>query len=199
MSKVARFKELLYEAVKIARSYGFNITPEIILERYNEPHRYWHTPEHLNDLFENINELYENSEITYEEYEILLISTIFHDIVYDPKRNDNEEKSVEYMMSTYTENDCPIDKIKEIIIGTKTHISNDPLSIIFNKLDANILDSSFGDMLDWENKIYKEYEWAGQEKYKKGRIEFLQKSIKYHPHNSQNIRQLIDYLEKIMP
>lgn len=202
MTKIGIFRKLLQEAVDIARSYGLDITIETVMEKWNEPHRYWHTPNHLYEMLDGIKDLYEDKKINEKEYHILVIAAIFHDIVYDTKRKDNEEKSVEYMMSLfdadYSENQ-DIKKICDIIIGTKTHDSKDGLNKKFNKLDTFILDSSFIDMLDWENKIYKEYKWVGWKQYKKGRIEFLLGTIKEHSYNVLNIKNLIDYINKKVP
>lgn len=217
----SKFKKLLIEAVDICRKYGFDITVEKVMEKWSEPHRYWHTPNHLFEMLEGIKELFKDKKITEEEYHILVIAAVFHDIVYDPKKGDNEEKSVDYMMSTFdpsilfddpelyalTKDEPDIisdykhfsDKVAEVIMDTKTHSSKDGLTKKFNKLDTAILDAPFIDMLDWENKIYKEYKWAGWKNYKKGRIKFLLGSIKNHTLNALNIKNLIDYVEKKVP
>ena len=212
MSKIQELKKLLTYAVKIARSFGFDISVVDVVKCYSEPQRYWHIIEHLYDVIIGIEELYNQKKIDEREYHILLIAAIFHDIVYDPKRKDNEEKSVEYMMSKYNKDiidhkyavsdwriEEDIKKISDVIIGTKTHDAEDGLRKKFNKLDTWILDAQFIDMLDWENKIYNEFKWAGWKKYKKARISFLLSCIKTHTHNVLNIKNLIDYLDKKEP
>jgi len=212
MTKISKFKKLLSEAVDIARSYGFDITVESIMERWSETHRHWHTPDHLNEMLEGVKELYKDKKVSEREYNILMIAAIFHDIVYDTKKKDNEEKSVEYMMSKFNKElidtrisisdwrvDEDIIKITDVIMGTKTHDSIEGLLKKFNKLDTAILDSQFIDMLDWENKIYKEYKWVGWKEYKKGRTKFLLSQIKGHTHNVLNIKNLIDYINKKVP
>lgn len=204
MGKKSKFKKLLIEAVDICRTHGFDISIEKVMEKWNEPHRYWHTPNHLFDMLEGVKELFKDKKVTENEYHILVVAAVFHDIVYDPKRGDNEEKSVEYMMSIYDPNSNHEmkhfgDKVVEVIMDTKNHSSKDGLTKKFNKLDTAILDAPFIDMLDWENKIYKEYKWAGWKNYKKGRIKFLLGSIKDHTLNALNIKNLIDYVEKKVP
>jgi predicted metal-dependent HD superfamily phosphohydrolase len=200
MSSKKYFIKLIEKSVEIAKTYGFEISIEEALEKWSEPHRYWHVINHLIDMIEGIDELFKENKISEKEYHILIIAAIFHDIVYDPKRNDNEEKSVEYMLSTFKgDMNGDVEKIIEIILDTKTHDSKNGITKKFNKLDTCILDAPFIDMLDWENKIYNEYKWAGWKQYKKGRIKFLLSSIQSHPHNVLNIKNLIDYVEKKEP
>ena len=212
MSKIQELKKLLTYAVKITRSYGFDITVSDVIKCYSEPQRYWHIIGHLYDVLVGIEELYNQKKINQREYYILLIAAIFHDIFYDPKRKDNEEKSVEFMMSKYNKDiidhtiavsdwriDEDIKKISDLIINTKTHDSIDGLSKKFNKIDTWILDAQFIDMLDWENKIYKEFKWVGWKQYKKSRINFLLSCIKTHTHNVINIKNLIDFINKKVP
>jgi len=201
-------KNILVDAVDIARSYGFNITVDDVIDRWSEPHRHWHVLDHLFDMLNDIKELYSDKKINDREYNIMVVAAIFHDIVYNPKRTDNKEKSIQYMNSQLTSKDL-FDKsklsnwrrtedtirINEIILGTKIHDSKDSLCKKFNKLDTKILDAQFIEMLDWENKIYKEYEWAGWKRYKKNRIKFLLSYIKDHTHNAINIKNLIDYIK----
>ena len=203
-----KVKKLVKETVNISVKYGFDVTVESVMERWSEPHRHWHTPTHLYEMIEGVKDLFKENKIDEKEYHILIIAALFHDIVYNPKRNDNEEKSVEYMMSLQPpcldediadEKAKIIEKICDIIFNTKTHDSKDGLCKKFNKLDTCILDAPFIEMLDWENKIYKEFRWAGWKQYKKGRIKFLLSSIKSHTHNVLNIKNLIDYVEKKVP
>lgn len=193
-------KSLLSNIVDISRSYGFDISIDTIIDRYSEPHRYWHTLNHLYVLVNGIKSLFEEKKIDKREYDILIIAAIFHDIVYDTKSKDNEEKSVEFMMSTFNqEMNEDIKKISDIILGTKTHDSKERLLKEFNELDTSILDASFIDMLDWENKIYKEFKWVGWSNYKKRRIEVLLELMKEHPDNSTNIKNLISFINNKIP
>jgi len=191
---------LLNNSIIIANNYGFKISLDEVIERYEEPHRYWHVISHINDLLKNINELYNIKKINKREFELLNIVTIFHDIVYNTTKKDNEEKSVEYMLSKYenynniNSNEKNVKIISDIILNTKTHDSNERLCKIFNDLDTNVLDDEFINMLDWENKIYNEYKWVGWNTYKIKRIEFLNSSIKDHIGNKNNILKLINYL-----
>lgn len=213
MEKTSKKAEkLLNEAVVIARAYGFDITADWVLEHWSEKHRFWHTLEHLYDMLFGIKELKDDQKCNDIDYKILVIAAIFHDIVYNSRRKDNEEKSVELMLSTLNKDIVDysisisdwrikqdIEKIIYVILGTKTHENSDSLSKKFNRLDTMILDAQFIDMLNWEKKIYQEYKWVGWKKYKQGRIKFLLSQIKYHTMNAINIKNLIDYINSKNP
>jgi pantetheine-phosphate adenylyltransferase len=197
MSKLGEFKKILKKAVEIAKEFGFEISQELVIYHYSESHRHWHTPQHLYEMLQGITILLEEDMINLKEYKILMVAAIFHDIIYDTKRKDNEEQSVEYMLSLLNRNVISEDviKIRDIIIDTKRHDSKEKLSKFFNQLDTSIVDAPFMELLDWEDKIWKEYKWFGWETYKEKRLDFLNNyALKNHPGNEGNLKKLIDYI-----
>jgi predicted metal-dependent HD superfamily phosphohydrolase len=128
----------------------------------------------------------------------MVISGVFHDIIYDPKRKDNEERCVE-LLDDYTDIssieekekvESIIEKSKKIILATKSHDKIHELISVFNY-------RSFKDLLKWEEQIYKEYEFAGWEQYKERRIKFLRLSIPDHMENEKNLNRLIQHIEQM--
>jgi pantetheine-phosphate adenylyltransferase len=70
-------------------------------------------------------------------------------------------------------------------------VSDDPLSVSFNKIDREILYSnSLEELIEWENNIFKEYQFCPLDTYKSKRIEFLKKFTGENP----GLRGLIDYI-----
>jgi predicted metal-dependent HD superfamily phosphohydrolase len=164
-----------------------------LLGMWNESNRFYHTLTHLNDLISQINE--NKSKYSEKEYEKLLITSLFHDIVYDPMKQDNEEKSAEFLM------ECCVDKsntdileIKQMILDTKTHQANTMLSESFNNYDMNIVERGFDQLLEWENGIHSEFESYG-DMYKMGRLSFLESLLDKYPNNTENLLKLIDYVK----
>lgn len=165
----------------------------ILLSMWNESHRAYHTLNHLNDLIEQINE--DKSKFSEKEYEKLIITSLFHDCVYDPTRNDNEEKSAEFFESCCIDkSNSDINQIKQMILDTKTHMSTTPLSESFNHYDMNIVERDFDQLLEWENGISQEYKFAG-DKYKYGRLKFLESILDKYPHNTENLIKLVDWVK----
>jgi predicted metal-dependent HD superfamily phosphohydrolase len=60
-----------------------------IVRAYGEPHRHYHTLDHIAQLIE----LFERHGEGFAERDPVLLAILFHDVVYDPRRNDNEEAS----------------------------------------------------------------------------------------------------------
>lgn len=165
-----------------------------ILSMWNESHRAYHTLEHLNDLIEQINE--NKSKYSEKEYEKLLITALFHDCVYDPMKQDNEERSADFFMEcSINKSDANINEIKQMILDTKTHKSNTRLSESFNHFDMNIVERDFDQLLKWENGIYEEFKAYGNEQYRMGRLQFLESILDKYPNNTENLLKLVDWVK----
>jgi len=165
-----------------------------LLAMWNESHRAYHTLTHLNDLIDQINE--NKSKYSEKEYEKLIIASLFHDCVYDPMRNDNEEKSAEFFLSCCQEKNQDIMDVKQMIIDTKTHESTTPLSEKFNELDMNVVERDFDELLKWESGIFFEYSGYGKDAYKSGRLKFLESLLDKYVDNTDNLLKLIEYVKQ---
>ena len=164
-----------------------------ILSMWNESHRSYHNLNHLNDLISQINE--NKSKFSEKEYEKLMLAAIFHDVVYDPSSQTNEEDSANFLI------ECAVDKtnadildVNQMILDTKTHNSTTKLSESFNNYDMNIVERDFDQLLEWENGISEEYKSYG-EQYKEGRLKFLESLLDKYPNNTENLLKLIDYVK----
>lgn len=165
-----------------------------ILSMWNESHRSYHNQNHLHDLINQINE--SKSNYSGKEYEKLLISSLFHDIVYDPMKNDNEEKSAQFFIECCVDKNNPdILEIKQIILDTKNHEPNTKLSESFNKFDMNIVERNFNELLEWEEGIFEEFKGYGKEAYREKRIKFLESLLDKYIDNTDNLLKLIEYVK----
>jgi predicted metal-dependent HD superfamily phosphohydrolase len=179
---------------QLLNKWGIKCDINTILAMWNESHRHYHNLNHLNDLIEQINE--NKSNYSQREYEKMTLAALFHDCVYDPMSSDNEEKSAQFFM------ECVIDKsntdlleVKQMILDTKTHQATTNLSEKFNQLDMNIVERDFNQLLEWETGIYNEYKAFG-EKYKEGRLKFLESLLDKYPNNTENLLKLVDWVKE---
>ena len=165
-----------------------------ILSMWNESHRSYHNLNHLNDLISQINE--NKSKYSEKEYEKLILTALFHDVVYDPASQTNEEDSANFLI------ECTVDKtnidildVKQMILDTKTHNSTTNLSESFNKYDMNIVERDFDQLLEWERGISEEYSIYSKEEYKMGRLKFLESLLDKYTHNTENLLKLVEWVK----
>lgn len=141
---------------------NFNIDIDII-KAYDEPHRFYHNWDHISKMLKSAF----NKNFFFDD---LILAIVFHDIVYDPKRTDNEERSAELFYS-YVKNDF----IRQAILDTKTHKYSNELSKILCELDIENLYGDISTFLDNSYKIFKEYQFVDWKTYSVERIKFLEK------------------------
>lgn len=181
-----------------------------IISRWNESHRYYHNIEHLYTILGDVEDLLDKDDISYFEYLILVIAAFFHDAVYYPSLNNNEEKSVElftkYSVGEYihveddyiTANggwDFMCTKIKEIIRGSASPTRPSVrLPSIFWRMDNSVYRKGFSKLLKWEEGIFKEYQHVSYAKYKRARITFLNSCFGDDVVMNANLRLLVDYV-----
>ena len=133
--------------------WGIKVDYNILLSMWNESHRSYHTQNHLLDLIEQINE--QKSKLSQAQYEKLVLCALFHDIVYIPGAQDNEEQSVEIVKRYIPDSHPHFDTVCDIIIDTKHHTPRTSLSAKFCDADMAIVTrSSLTELLEWDKKIF---------------------------------------------
>jgi pantetheine-phosphate adenylyltransferase len=147
-----------------------------IQESWNEEHRFYHGMDHLKQLINLI-----ESGISDEEYrKKLYLIAIFHDVVYDPYSQDNEEKSAE-MYRVMTGNNFD-QEVYDAILDSKDHTkkASNLISEVFLDMDIhNLLYGSLDDMIRDSHLLTREYGAYDWTLMKAGRISFMEK---FAPH-----------------
>lgn len=140
---------------------------------YSEPGRYYHTLVHLDNLTAELFTIKE--KIT--DWQTLMFSIAYHDIIYNPLRNDNEEKSADLAFSRLTFLNLPEvqkQKCKEQVIATKGHNhSADSDTNYFTDADLAILGSEPGLYKEYSKAIRKEYQGYPDVVYRQARKKVL--------------------------
>lgn len=144
---------------------------------YTNKNRYYHNLGHLEYMIEKAQQYKE--KLT--DPDTVFFSIFYHDIVYDPKRQDNEQKSAEIARENLSRLGVPSEKIvncQNQIISTKAHsrsIENDINYLL--DFDLAILGESPELYTDYTKKIRKEYSIYPDFLYKRGRKKVLQHFI----------------------
>ena len=168
--------------------WGITVRPHQVRRMWNAPGRFYHSEPHMEDLLQQIANW---SQPTRDK---LTLAAIFHDIIYDPTRSDNEEQS-----ALFLESHCirDVSDIVQIIRDTATHRPTTPLSAIFNAMDMDILNRSWPELQAWEDGIFLEYSPHVGIAYKEKRLEFLRSYAKSSHPNLDNLLRLIFYVEAV--
>jgi len=194
------------EIAKILDKYNINVTVEEIEKRHSEPHRHYHTLEHINFMINGIYELFDRKIISGNDKDILLVAAVFHDIIMEIGKDNNEKQSADFLLNNtefvdeFQQND--INKAFDIILDTSDHDTSNDLSKLFCDLDMAIIsDSSFTELLKYEKQVYLEFQKYPYNAYKKGRLKFLRSMLNddYGKKNYDNILKLIEYIESYKP
>jgi len=169
-----QWKELMWMKKMIdMRKYVEKILKEFnietsILDVYFEPNRFYHNWDHINAMIESAGNMIRPPENI--QFKDLVLAIVFHDIIYDPKRTDNEERSADLFYS-YVKNK----HIKQAILDTKIHKPSNELSKILCELDIENLYGDFDNFIDISYKVFKEYQFVDWKTYSVERIKFLEK------------------------
>ncbi len=169
---------------KLATRYSsdlnlINRSFNVIEQAYTESNRYYHNLAHIQSMLLEIENCTDNSL----DKDSLLFATWFHDIIYNPKKHDNEVQSAVVAISYLTQLSVPEDKIelaKELILATANHtkapLDNGNLNFF---LDCNLKILSFEreEYLKYAKSIRKEYQHVIDFLYKNSRRKILKKFL----------------------
>ena len=180
------------------REYSLNFT-EIELQ-YGKFYRHYHTLEHVCDMLNFI-----ENKFGKETRDKLFIPVLFHDIVYEPGATDNEEASIVFLkrMQSYRITNEKLIFAHRCIMRTKTISpieSFEKLEEIMAWADIRaLLEYNIPQLILYERKIFKEFQYSSIVDYKKSRIQFLENTKLIMGKNLPAIDFLIEYIENYEP
>ncbi len=152
-----------------------------IVYRYSEQHRHYHNLTHLAHLFklcdQNMNRI--------KNPAVMGFAIIYHDIVYDTYRQDNEEQSAAIAGEHLKElsiNPGMIENVKYFIHATKNHIIPDGFPMhndlaLFLDFDMAILATEPEVYRMYSENIRQEYSKYPDSIYREGRKQALKKVL----------------------
>jgi predicted metal-dependent HD superfamily phosphohydrolase len=140
-----------------------------LLASYREPHRHYHTVQHLAECFERFDEL-RDLALHAEEIEVAIW---FHDAIYDPRRGDNEARSADWARSAAGR------RVAELVLATRHEATPAGLDAqVLVDVDLWILGSPPGRFDEYERQVRREYAWIPPSEYERRRGELLANLLK---------------------
>jgi predicted metal-dependent HD superfamily phosphohydrolase len=140
---------------------------------YAEPHRRYHTLDHLAECFRELDEATAGKRPPDVE-----LALWFHDAVYDPRAPDNEEQSAALARECLAETELSPDfrsAVSQLILATKRHdVGLDANAPLMVDVDLSILGQPAERFWEYERQIREEYAWVPPAVFGPKRAEILE-------------------------
>jgi len=164
---------------RILRLY---ISPEIIValpNHWNESHRAYHNTNHLIQILKDIEKNLSFNDLNTYDKHALLLAAFFHDIIWDPKYTNNEDRSIEYFLNSYIGRNLKLMHIVCKLIEVTKYRKRpfEKLSKIMWDSDNAGFKKGFTKLMKNEKLIQKEFSYVPKEKFRKERIKFLKSNL----------------------
>ena len=165
------------------RELGVGDSPELqrlyadVRGRYSEPHRHYHTGQHLAECFDKVRDIISLADHPAE----VSVGLWFHDAIYDPRRHDNEERSADWARAVARALGASAEcarRIYDLIMATR-HAA-EPVGIdaqVLVDADLYILGAQPARFQEYERQIRREYGWIPDEIFQPARVKILKEFL----------------------
>ena len=162
-------------------------TFEHLIDHHREPHRHYHTDQHISACLKHLDEIQDQLEKPHE----VELALWFHDAIYQPFSSTNEEDSAKWAAKFLEQNNANkniIDRVENLILITKhdgkPHGNDEEILV---DIDLSILGAPTHIYDQFEENVQKEYEKVPKFIFRRERRKilrgFLKKERLYnHPH-----------------
>jgi predicted metal-dependent HD superfamily phosphohydrolase len=151
-------------------------TFEEVRERYAGSGRYYHTLDHVQSVLETVESLGSYAR----NLNTVKMATWLHDVVYDSRASDNEERSADFAEQLCEKLSIPEGRVvASLILKTKTHDAgdDDTDSQVLIEADLAILGARDSAYRAYAEKIRQEYAWVPEPDYRMGRRQVLERFL----------------------
>ncbi|GAA0524846.1 putative metal-dependent HD superfamily phosphohydrolase [Rhizomicrobium palustre] len=139
---------------------------EALCDRYREPHRAYHTLQHINECLGHL-------KTVRNAPPAVAIALWFHDAIYDPQRQDNEERSAAWAREILGKTPLA-DQVEKMILATKHGaITIDVYERLVADIDLAILAAGEPRYSEYEAQIRREYAYLDDAAYRAERFKLL--------------------------
>ena len=163
---------------RLWREFGADPVPNGLYNQlvaaYSEPHRHYHTLQHLRACLAHLDAA---ASLAPHPAEVEL-ALWFHDAIYDPRRPDNEERSAEWAWRSMLAAGCAEEaaqRVQALVLATKGHsTSHDPDTRLLLDIDLAILGAAPARFDDYEDQIRAEYAHVPAPQFRAVRAQVLE-------------------------
>jgi len=144
-----------------------------LAEAYGGPGRVYHTLEHVRDCLALLDE----AEVAASERDPIEAAIWLHDVFYDSRRRDNEERSAEWAEQTLSAAGVPSGTAARVaqLIRMTDHSSppSDAGGQLLCDVDLAVLGRDQAEFDEYQRRIREEYAWVSDPLYRVGRTRVL--------------------------
>lgn len=168
----------------------------VVSGMYSERHRQYHNLSHISDMVDKLKSLKGTKYEKYIDSIEMHLAILFHDIIYNPKANDNEEQSVKFlfkvmpMLVPEIMAECPevLERVAFMIMCTKKHVipespdcqemfdeyeELEEMTKVFLDLDLSVFLGKMSQLRLYEDGIREEYNFIADKEYYPARLSIL--------------------------
>jgi predicted metal-dependent HD superfamily phosphohydrolase len=148
-----------------------------VVRRYSEPHRRYHSLQHLDECFVRLDEAAGLAERIHE----VELALWFHDVVYDPRSRDNEGQSAAIARAAIGSK-LPVavtDRVQRLILATKhDDAPATPDAALLVDIDLWILAAPAERFDEYERQVREEYAWVPEFLFRPERRRILESFLR---------------------
>ncbi|WP_106399602.1 HD domain-containing protein [Actinocorallia populi] len=149
---------------------------EELAARYAEPHRRYHTLRHLEAVLDLVDEFAREAD----DPDVVRLAAWFHDAVYDPQRDDNEERSAVLAERMLTDTSLEAGRVREVaalVRMTRTHEPYDRNGRVLCDADLAVLGADADAYAAYTRAVREEYAFVPDEYFAAGRAAVLEQLL----------------------
>jgi predicted metal-dependent HD superfamily phosphohydrolase len=105
----------------------------------------------------------------------------FHDAIYDPRAQDNEERSARWadeVLGAAGASPASAARVRALVLATRhAAVPEDPDAQLLVDVDLSILGAAPGRFAEYERQIGVEYSWVPRDAFRQGRANVLRRFL----------------------
>jgi predicted metal-dependent HD superfamily phosphohydrolase len=153
-----------------------------LIKRHEEPHRHYHTLQHLDECFARLDEL----RALASDAPAVELALWFHDAIYAPRRDDNEARSAalaETSLLAAGVDPARVRRIRDLVLATRHQQNRRPREreepapfvdrLLVIDIDLAILGADPPRFDEYQRQVRAEYAWVPETVYRERRAALL--------------------------
>lgn len=141
--------------------------------RYAEPHRAYHTMPHIAECLAHL----ERVRASAHDADLVEFALWAHDVIYDPKRDDNERRSAEWARRALLDGGCKSEfalRAHSLVVATSHDaVPADEDAQLLCDVDLAVLGASRARFDEYEAQIRAEYAWVPEPLFRSRRADVI--------------------------